>query len=396
MPGLVQRGCTPVVSVSAFRVLLKSPFSDFSGYGHDGFEQARAWHRWGADVYVQPVWLDVPIPGDLLPLFAKPLVGPFDLTICHWDPPHLAITREARQMTRLAVAWSMWEFTTMGHCRGRSKMREQLRWFDAFLGYSDVTMQAMDPYIPAKTARGVLQGGFEAAEWKYMERDWTGDRFMFIMHGALNRRKEPFLTLQAFLELCDEHPEFKEHARLAFHTTVPGVFPEMNEIYERSGIGVRVFLEAWDKPTLERFYQAGHCYICPSHGEGKNLPALEFAATGGAVMVTDWSGHQNWLRDDIGYPLACTIEPMFPGHPERAHWAVVSIAELKRQMWHVFTHREEAKAKGELASRLIPQMCSWDVVLEDLLRRLRDLVPVQGEIVQGLAMSCRRDQGGAR
>ena len=67
--------------------------------------------------------------------------------------------------------------------------------------------------------RGVLQGGFEASEWKYMERDWSGDRFWFGMHGALNRRKEPFLLLQAFLELGDEHPEFKEHARLLLHST---------------------------------------------------------------------------------------------------------------------------------------------------------------------------------
>lgn len=386
------------MSTPAFKVLLKSPFSLFSGYGHDGFELLRALHNWGADVYPQPVWLDVPIPGDLLPLFGKPLEGPFDLTICHWDPPHLMITREARQMTRLAVAWTMWEMTSMagppgsGFGTGRSKMRENLRWFDAVLGYSDVTMQALDPYISRKVHRGVLQGGFEASEWKYMERDWFGDRFMFGMHGALNRRKEPFIVLQAFLELCSEQPEFKQHARLAFHTNVPGVFPEMNEIYERDGIGVRVFMEAWDKATLEQYYQACHALVYPSHGEGKNLPTLEHAATGGVELVTDWSGHQNWLREDCAYPLACTVEPMFPGKPELAHWAVVSVAEVKRAMWHVFTHRAEAKAKGELAARLIPQMCSWDAVAENLFRRLRDLVPVQGETVYNLAMACRRDR----
>lgn len=381
------------MAASAFRVLLKSPFSQYSGYGHDGFELLRALHHWGADVYAQPTWLDVPIPGDLLPLFGKPLEAPFDLTICHWDPSHLAITREARQATRLAVAWSMWEMTSLSpHCKGRSHMREQLRWFDAFLGYSDVTMQAMEPYLPRTVARGVLQGGYEPSEWKYMQRDWAGDRFMYCMHGALNRRKEPFLTLQAFLELCDEHPEFKEHARLAFHTTVPGVFPEMNEIYEKSGIGVRVFMEVWDKPVLDQFYQAAHCYICPSHGEGKNLPALEFASTGGAVIVTNWSGHTNWLSEDIGYGLDYELRPMFPDKPDQAHWAVVSIVELKAKMWHVFTHREEAKAKGERAAQLLPQMCSWDTVVESLFRRLRDMVPVQGEIVQSLAMSCRRDQ----
>jgi glycosyltransferase involved in cell wall biosynthesis len=261
------------------------------------------------------------------------------------------------------------------------------------LGYSDVTMQALGPYIPKHVHRAVLQGGFEASEWKYMDRDWSdGAVIRFGMHGALNRRKGWEVTLQAFLELCEEHPEFKDGARMLFHTTVPSVIPEMNEIYERAGIGVRVYLGVWDKPTLEQFYQACHALVYPSHGEGKNLPALEHAATGGAEIVTDWSGHQNWLNSDYAYPLACTVEPMDPGNPRSAHWAVVSVAEVKRAMWHLFTHRAEARAKGELAARLIPRMCSWDTVVEALFRRLRDLVPGPGEVVYNLAMACRRDR----
>ena len=110
------------------------------------------------------------------------------------------------------------------------------------------------------------------------------------------------------------------------------------------------------------------------------------------MAATDWSGHKQWLREDYAYPLACTVGPMFPGKPDSANWAVVDIEEVKRAMWHVFTHRAEAKAKGDLAARLIPQMCSWDVVVEALFRRLKDLVPGPGGVVHDLAMSCRRDQ----
>lgn len=385
------------MSAPAFKVLLKSPYSQYSGYGHDGFELLRALHRWGADVYPQPVWLDVPIPGDLLPLFGKSLDGPFDLTICHWVVDQLEITRQAREMTRLAVAWTMWEMTSLRpHCKGRSKIPGKLRWFDAVLGYSGVTLEALGPYIPRQVHRGVLQGGFEASEWKYMERDWSdGAVFRFGMHGQLNRRKEPMVVLQAFNELCHEHPEFKAGARLLLHTSGmgAGLFPEMNEIFERSGVGVRVFVGPWDKLTLEEFYRSCHALVYPSHGEGKNLPALEHAATGGAELVTDWSGHQEWMREDYAYPLACTVQPMYEDKPELARWAVVDVAEVKRAMWHVFTHRAEAKAKGDLAARLIPQMCSWDVVVENLFRRLRDLVPGHGELVYNLAQACRRDAG---
>ena len=112
-----------------------------------------------------------------MPLFGKTLQGPFDLTINHWDPAHLEITRQGREATRLAVAWTMWEMDGMSHCenledrkdengREHDGLAKRLRWFDAVLGYSDVTMRSLDPYIPEGVHRGVLQGGFEASEWK--------------------------------------------------------------------------------------------------------------------------------------------------------------------------------------------------------------------------------------
>ena len=159
----------------------------------------------------------------------------------------------------------------------------------------------------------------------------------------------------------------------------------MNEIYERAGIGVRVYLETWDKPTLEQFYAACHALVYPSHGEGKNLPALEFAATGGVELVTDWSGHRSGCGRTMLTRWPAPWAQCSRASRSSAHWAVVDIPEIKRAMWHVFTHRAEAKAKGELAARLIPQMCSWDMVVEALFRRLRDLVPGQGEMVQSLA-----------
>lgn len=372
------------------KVLLKSAFSQYSGYGQDGFGMLRALHRWGCDVYPQPVGLDVPIPTDLLPLFGKTLAGPFDLTINHWDPTNLGITREARQMTSLAVAWTMWEFSDLRpHGKRRSTLRSRLRWFDVLLGYDQVSVDAVAPYVPRGVATGVLQGGFEAGAWPAVSRDWFGDRFLFIQHGALGNRKAPFTTLQAFLELKhDKGDDFKD-ARLAFHTMVPPLIPEMNALYEAQG--VKVFFEAWDDATLHEFYRSAHVMVCPSHGEGKNLPALEFQSTGGVVAATNWGGHTQWLRPDVAYPLDYTLAPVFGKHPGLAKWAEVPIQAVKDTMWHAYTHREECARRGELATRLIPSMCDWSVVVEDLFRRCRDLVPVQGSRIYDMAMACRVD-----
>jgi hypothetical protein len=392
----------PVTAARPLKVLIKSPFSEYSGYGRDGWGLARALMRWGCDVYLQPMWVDVPAPPDLLPLLAKELRAPFDLLINHWDPEHLGITPEARQCSRVAVAWTMWEFAggpgkdglgvsgLVPHCPKRSTLRQRLRWYDLVLGYDQVSLDALAPYIPAKVHSGVLQGGFDAAEWKPAERDWFGDRFGFIMHGALNDRKCPWTSIQAFNELKFEAGSEFEGATLALHTSQAGkLFPELNAPFEPQKI--RVFVEAFDRRTLDEFYAAGHCLLAPSRGEGKNLPALEFMATGGVVAGTNFGGHTQWMNGEYAYPLDYDLAPTFEGKPWGAHDARVSVAHLKDVIWHIWTNRAEAKMKGDLASRIIPQMCDWSVVTERLFRRIGDQVTGPGPEVAAQAFACRRE-----
>ncbi len=369
---------------------------------------ARALMNWGCDVYLQPVWVDVPIPQDLLHLFGKELTPPFDLTINHWDPGNLGIDEHARKCTRVAVAWTMWEFDSLiPHCPNRKSLRNRLEFYDLILGYDDVSLQALEPWVPKRIHRkdpetgkdryypgpvlAKLQGGFDSAEWKVAERDWFGERFCFGQHGALNGRKHPYKVLQAFRELKDEHPVEFEHARMIFHTTCPPLFPEISDIL--GDYGIRVFYEVWDQSTLHDFYKATHCLVYPSMGEGKNLPALEMLATGGTVIATDWSGHREWLSENVGWPLPYELKALFPvKYPDDAHCAEVSVQAIKDAMWDVFTHRAEAKRRGEMGSRLIPQMCDWSVVVENLFRKVRDNVPVAGEVVWNMAQEARRNK----
>lgn len=388
-------------ALQPLKVLVKSPFSIYSGYGNDGYGMVRALHRWGCDVYVQPQWVDAPIPGDLMPIFGKELRAPFDLLINHWDPEHLVITPEARQSVRVAVAWTMWEFAggpgkrgrgvsgLVPGCPGRNSLRDRLRWYDMVLGYDPVSLAALEPYIPPKVHRGILQGGYDAAEWKHVERDWFGERLGFIMHGALNDRKAPWTAIQAFNELKFEQGREFAGATLALHTSFPGkVFPELNGPFAPQKI--RVFVEAFDKPTLDEFYNAGHVLLAPSRGEGKNLPALEFMTTGGVVAGTDFGGHTMWMNADYAYPLAYELAPTFDKVPWGAHDARVSIETMKEAIWHIWTHRGEARNKADLASRMIPQLCDWSVVIENLFRRIGDQVTGPGPEIAAQAFGCRR------
>jgi hypothetical protein len=403
------------------KVLVKSPFSMFSGYGQDGYGLVRALRDWGCDVYVQPTWLDVPIPKDLLHLFTKPLQAPFDLTINHWDPANLNIEEPARRATGLAVAWTMWEFSPAPGpatimkwakdgkskvpvevqpkpgalyplCRNRGSFTKRMKWYDLLLGYDPVTMSALEPLLPPGLPRGILLGGYDAENWRPVQRDWFGDQFGFAMHGALNNRKQPYLVLQSHLELREEDEDYRKQARLSFHTTMPPLFPELNEILS-SGEDrrVRVFMDTWDDATLKQFYAANHCLVYPSQGEGKNVPCLEFMSTGGTVIHTKRGGPEMWLNEGVGYELPFTLRPVIGKHPDGAHSARVELADLKRVMLHVFRNRGEARQKGELASQVIPRQLDWPVVVSDLFRRIRDLCGRQGEILWNMSQECHRD-----
>lgn len=392
-----------MASDEPLKVIVKSPFSEFSGYGKDGFGLLRALDRWGCMVYAQPQWVDTPIPKDLMHIFGRELRGPFDLLINHWDPAHLSVTREARQFSRVAVAWTMWEFAggpgrhgkgvsgLYPHCEGRSTLRKRLQWYDMVLGYDPVSLDAVEPFIPKHVHRGILQGGFDSGEWKEAERDWHGERFGFIMHGALNERKAPWTAIQAFNELKFEQGSSFEGATLALHTNAPGkVFPELNGPFAPQKI--RVFVDAFDKRTLDEFYAAGHCLLAPSRGEGKNLPALEMMTTGGVVAATNFGGHTQWMNADYAYPLDYTLAPTFDKVPWGAHDARVSVEHLKEVIWHIWNNREEARRKGALAAQTIPAMCDWQVVIERLFRRIGDVVTGPGPEVAAKAFGCRREE----
>jgi glycosyltransferase involved in cell wall biosynthesis len=374
---------------------VKSPFSIFSGYGQDGFGLVRGLMRWGCDVYVQPVWLDTPVPRDILPVFGKTLTPPFDVTINHWAPPNIELGESPRKATRLAVAWSMWEFQE-GKRKGsafhgfpeahQSTFRERLRWFDLLLGYDPVSLTAMEPYAPKHAGKGLLQGGYPSEDWKPVERDWFSDRFGFVMHGMLNGRKQPWLVIQAFNELRAEHKDFAKNATLTLHNLAGGIPDELNDIMPK----VKVLQQVMDHDTLLDMYRYNHVLLAPSLGEGKNLPALEMMSTGGTVIATNVGGHTMWMRGDIAYGLPWKPTPLYPKLPDGPQVAQVALEDLKEAMWHAYTHREEARNKGQLASKLIPQQCDWSVVVENLFRRCRDLVPHNGELVYQMAQECQR------
>lgn len=344
------------------KILVRIPLSPYSGYGNDGIGIVRALLRRGDDVYLEPTTVQAPIPEDVAFLLTKPLQAPFDMILHHVDPAALEMTENIASAATINVAWTMWEYSNFGNLPGRSKLRKKLKHYDAVVAYDPVTQACIaehySGFIP------VVQGGFWPEDWEYMERDWFSERFGFCMVGQLHERKNPFVAIQAFNELKHEYPEEFAPAELHLKTNVPGLHSGLEQVIPK----LKVHYATWPNEILKQFYQAQHVLISTSRGEGKNMPALEFQSTGGTVIATNWGGHEQWLNSEYNYALDYKMESV-PGFPNTKQ-AAASVENLKEHMLHTFRNRAEAKAKGKLASQIIPKMSSWDNVIERLLLQL--------------------------
>ena len=355
------------------KILIKAPFNPYSGYGNDGIGITRALCNAGLDVYLDPSHVSPPLPADVADLLTKRLEAPFDLLIHHVDPAQLGISPEARRAAHTTVGWTMWEYSSLDNLKGRSTLRKRLRTFDMLLGYDTVTSEAFAPYLGPNTAGGTLQGGFWPEDWQPVARDWHGPRFGFCMVGQLHQRKDPFVAIQAFRDLKEEYPEEFEPAELHLKTNVPGLHKAMEQWVPK----LRVHYSTWPSDVLKDFYAAQHVLLAPSRGEGKNVPALEFMSTGGAVIATNWGGHTQWLSSSYAYPLDYILAAEAPTTPECCS-ARASKDHLKALMLHTFRNRAEVARKADLAAQIIPSMCNWNAVIDRLFLKLNELVPIRG------------------
>lgn len=338
------------------KFLLKAAFDTSSGYGGDGVGIARSLAARGYDVKLWPVSVTPPIPREVAMLLTEEIEPIYDVAISHESPPVIETTSAVRNLSDRTIAWTMWEWSLFKH-PARRTLRRRLEQFDVLLSYDEVTRDALAPFVPDSVDHRVLQGGFWSEDWPFVaDRDWGGT-FRFVMVGQLHQRKDPFAAIEAFVRLKREHGDAFD-AELHLKTNVVGLSPHMEEAYD----GVHIHDKWWSTDRLKKLYASSHCYLAPSKGEGKNLPALEAQATGIPVIATNVGGHLGWLSSEYGY-----VCPWTPEQTEWGQWALADRGALTELMWHVYQNRDEARRKGEIAARTIPAMCDWTKVIGRLM-----------------------------
>lgn len=380
------------------RVFLSTQFDRFSGYGNDAVDIAIGLSKLGVDVVPWPTKILPGLPRDLTRLLEKDPTGRYDVVLS-FAPPFDIHPDELVHLGAPAVGWSMWETSALttgdmlGHGFGDYTENEEPpenlgrgavceseyegRWWswsrhtsvdhrglDRMLVTCPMNVdafRAVDADIPIE----VLPCGVDVDHFEFVDRP-VDRRMRFGMIGMLAGRKDPMLLIEAWRQLKEERPDFD--AVLELKTSCPGIHPKIVEIIPDMVLHDR----AWSPARVKEWYGEIDVLVSVSRGEGNNKPAMEFMSTGGPVIASDWSGHQNWLYPDSGWPLPGELRPVDINRPDVFEFHV-DVNELKKALIDAWENRAETAEKGRRSARLVRGSLSWEIICEKLARVLEEV-----------------------
>ena len=141
---------------------------------------------------------------------------------------------------------------------------------------------------------------------------------------------------------------------------------------------IELIAEQVPNEQLPSLYLACDCYLAPSRGEGWGRPQHEAMLMERPVIATNWSANTEFMSGETGYLIDYEIVEARGLEPELWHykghrWANPSESHLRSLLRHVFTHREEAKAKGRAARVHMATHYSREAVAGIVLHRLQEI-----------------------
>jgi glycosyltransferase involved in cell wall biosynthesis len=166
--------------------------------------------------------------------------------------------------------------------------------------------------------------------------------------------------LQVWQELKAENPEFD--AILEMKTATPGLHPSLMEVVP----DLVIHQGGWPRQKVVDWYGTIDVLVSTSRGEGNNKPAMEFMCTGGPVIATNWSGHQNWLHSDWGWPVDGDLVANSVGVSDFR----LQKDSLKAAILEAWSNPALRRKKGRLSRGVMLSSFGWEEVVTRLVKKV--------------------------
>jgi len=192
--------------------------------------------------------------------------------------------------------------------------------------------------------------------------------FSFLFFGSWKKRKGFLQLLEAWFSEFDKN----DNVCLVFKTDkVSKAKNELSLIKDKMKFKKKdiapIFIEdkILDEEKLPKFLKSFNCLILPHVGEGFGLPGLQCMRLGVPIIITNFSGCQDYANNQTATllnPEGFVLHKTMDNYPQFANkkWAFVSIAEIRKQMRFAYENQDEILKKAVYAVEEIGDKFSYE------------------------------------
>jgi glycosyltransferase involved in cell wall biosynthesis len=206
------------------------------------------------------------------------------------------------------------------------------------------------------------------------------DKFTFLFIGTWKERKGYKNLVEAW---CNEFST-KDNVQLLIKTDLPKRAEQYILDYQKSlrikqGFApIIIENKVFDEVSLPKFMKSVDCLIAPHMGEGFFVPGLQCMALRIPVIVTNFSGCQDYANQDT----AILLEPggfvwknEMDGIPQfrSKKWAFVEVKQIQSKMRYVVEHLDEVKLKTNVAYDYVRKNFNYTVISELFTKMVQEI-----------------------
>jgi len=195
------------------------------------------------------------------------------------------------------------------------------------------------------------------------------DKYTFLFMGIFRERKGYKQLIEAWLKEF----ELKDNVQLIIKTDrVERARSYVENVKKQIGInkGFAPILfenKVFDEVDLPKYLKSVNCFISPTMGEGFNLPGLQCMSLGIPVIITNFSGCQDYANKNT----AILLEPngfVFRNNMDNIpqfrnrKWAFLEVSKIQKAMRYVLNNKKQVKMKTTWAYSDVRNKFGYEVV----------------------------------
>lgn len=206
------------------------------------------------------------------------------------------------------------------------------------------------------------------------------DEFTFLFVGTWKKRK----GYEALIEAWCKEFSAKDNVRLVIKTDkILFSTREIENIKNRNG--KKEFAPiSWEGRRLNevempRLFASADCLISPTLGEGFGLPGLQSMMVGTPVIITDFSGCQDYANEETATllkPRGFISYPEMDMYPQFANkiWANIEWQEIAEKMRYVLNNQEEVQKKAIVGRKFAVENFGYKITANRFSNLIKSII----------------------